>query len=164
MAVKQAFRIAPRADIAFWADDRWIEWERPDLAGSPIPLKVSTLKPAPDLAPYVRFIASTRRYIGETRLSLDPAMIGGWCSGTGAVNLAFLFGPARIVLLGFDATGGSWHQGRRDSGDGPRPATIYTFRSMAPSLREQGCEVINATPGSAIDAFPTADPAQFLTG
>jgi hypothetical protein len=89
-------------------------------------------------------------------LSRDPAVIHtGGNSGYQAINLMYHFGVSRIVLLGYDMNGGHWH------GKHPRNLSnvhdfsnwISRFRALSADL---DIEVINCTPGTALDAFPTA--------
>jgi len=88
--------------------------------------------------------------------STDPSVIHyGSNSGFQAVNLAILFGGARIVMVGFDMRGthffGSHPKPLRD----PRsfPTFIRAFDEAARRL-PPGVEIINATPGSALGCFP----------
>ena len=81
--------------------------------------------------------------------------------GAGAINLAYLFGCRRILLLGFDMKLGPngerhWHA------DHPKPLVQnqtfeewrHKFQAIAKDLKAAKCEVINCTPGSALEAFP----------
>lgn len=81
-------------------------------------------------------------------------------SGFGAINLAYLFGCRRILLLGFDMreVGGKkhWHP------DHPKPCVqnmpfkewLFKSVALARDLKAAGCEVINCTPGSALTVWP----------
>lgn len=89
-------------------------------------------------------------------MSRDPELIyTGGNSGYQAINLAWHFGAARILLLGYDMRPGHWH------GKHPRPLSNYSpyeewvrrFRLLAGDL---DIPVVNCTPGSALDAFPMA--------
>lgn len=80
-------------------------------------------------------------------------------SGHGAICLTYLLGAARIVLLGFDGrANGNWYHN-------PKPAAEKTFisrfrpgiESTLKPLREQGVELVNATPGSSLE-LPISDP------
>jgi hypothetical protein len=92
--------------------------------------------------------------------STDPAVIHyGHSSGFQAVNLAILFGAKRIVLVGFDMrkVGGSSHY----FGEHAKPlrnpssfgAFIRAFEAAAKAM-PPGVTIENATPGSALRAFP----------
>ncbi len=87
-------------------------------------------------------------------LSSGPTGTPG-CSGYVAMNLAAQMGARTIVLLGYD-----FHEDYRyffSDAPYPRvrvPEVIRSFREVAPWYRDNGIEVLNANPGSAIDAFP----------
>ena len=81
--------------------------------------------------------------------------------GAGAINLAYLFGVRRILLVGYDMKLGPagekhWHP------DHPKPLVQsqtfdewkHKFQVFAKELKAAGCEVINCTPGSALEVFP----------
>lgn len=78
-----------------------------------------------------------------------------------AINLAYLFGCRRILLLGADMKLGlngerHWHP------DHPSPLMqgqdfsgwIHKFNHLAVDLKKVECEVINCSPGSALTCFP----------
>lgn len=77
------------------------------------------------------------------------------CSGYVALNLAAQLGARRIVLIGYD-----FHDSYTyffDDRPFPRrdvPGVRASFRAVAPHYAQLGIEVLNASPGSAIDAFP----------
>ena len=91
------------------------------------------------------------------------------CSGFGAVNLAYLFGCRRILLIGMDMKLGPkgerhWHK------DHPAPLVqnqpfgewLHKSQVLARDLEESGTEVINCTPGSALTCFKTAELGEAL--
>ena len=86
-----------------------------------------------------------------------------------AVNLAFLFGCRRILLLGADMKLGPngekhWHP------DHPGPLMqaqvfsdwLHKFEALAKDLKREGCMVVNCTPGSALTCFPMSTIAKEL--
>jgi acetyl-CoA acetyltransferase len=83
----------------------------------------------------------------------------GGNSGYQAINLAYMLGAARIVLLGFDmqATGGKthWH-GDHPAGLG-NPSDfsgmIKAFDALAEDLKMMGVKVINSTTTTALRCF-----------
>lgn len=102
-------------------------------------------------------------------LSLLPDEISGSTSGYAALNLAVLKQAKRIVLLGFDygLIDGRhhyhdaywWHHKANDQSWG---AWAKRFDDAAPLLKERGIEVINASPHSAVTAFPKMTIEQAL--
>ncbi len=88
----------------------------------------------------------------------------GRTSGHVAISLAVTMGAARIVMLGFDMrleAGRSHYHDRYKRG--PDDPAIYV-REFLPSFegwhragRAAGCEIVNATPDSAVIEFPHVD-------
>lgn len=115
----------------------------------------------------------------ERGLSADPSYVHhGHGSGFTLVNLAYLMGAERIVLLGYDLKYAKDYDGKaRQVGSTPRhffgeyPSSMQHWPSVMVrggvhvqlvdlyrSVKDQGLvEVINCTPGSAIDCFPRID-------
>ena len=109
-------------------------------------------------------------------LSPDPMVVHhGHGSGYTMVNLAFLQGAERIILLGYDLKYAADYDGKaRQVGSSPRhyfgeyPSSMQHWPSVQVkdgvhvelldlyrSVAEQGAvEILNATPDSAIDCFP----------
>ena len=84
-------------------------------------------------------------------------------SGYQAINLAYLWGAAKIILLGFDmqATGGKVHFfGDHKQGlcNGPAFENIAPkFTPLAKDLKKEGVEVINCTRKTALTCFKRQD-------
>lgn len=104
---------------------------------------------------------------GRDGLSVDARGIcNGRNSGYQAVNIAVLAGAQRIILLGYD---GRVIDGKTHCFPGGHPDKTHgglyakEYRSMVEPLRKLGVEVLNCTPGSAIDAFPKVDLCRALT-
>ena len=121
-------------------------------------------------------------WIGEKNrpgLSTDPAYVHhGHGSGYTLVNLAYLFGAKRIILLGYDLRYAPDYNGReRKIGSMPRhyfgeyPSLMqhwpkqkvrngvhFELVELYRTVADQGLvEIVNATPGSAIDCFERRD-------
>lgn len=87
----------------------------------------------------------------------------GGNSGYQAINLAFLFGITRVILVGFDMKkdGSKVHffgnHPYHLKNGGPTETTISqwvnNFIKLAADLREEGVEVINATRETALTCF-----------
>jgi hypothetical protein len=92
-------------------------------------------------------------------LGLKEVQVNG-NSGFGAINLAFLFGCRKIVLLGFDMQPGP-HGKKHHHVDHPAPLVqhlafgewLHKSQVLARDLKAAGCVVLNATPGSALTVF-----------
>ena len=123
----------------------------------------------------VNWIAETNR----PGLSTDPDVIHhGHGSGFSLVSMAHRSGADRIILLGYDMKYAPDYDGvQQQEGSTPRhyfgeyPSSMQHWPSVCiqggvhtelvglyRSIKEQGLvEVINCTPGSAIDCFPYMD-------
>ena len=161
IAVNDAgLHMAPWADILFWADKRWLDWNHGNLDLHVGQWKVARRPPHIATHHDVKWIDFLPR-----SLSLDPWRVGGWCGGSSAVNLAFLLGANPIVLLGFDMRPGNWH----DNHQKPplqgqhRDKFIPAMESMATQLLKFGTTVLNASPRSALRCFPFADIDELLS-
>lgn len=99
-------------------------------------------------------------------LSDDPRYIHGLNSGFGALNLAYLKRARKVVLLGFDGTdSGHWHSPYSWATPGSGGQDVKAYLQAQQQCQLAGVEVLNASPGSAITAFPiiTHDVALGLT-
>ncbi len=97
-------------------------------------------------------------------LSPKPSQThGGGNGGYQACNIAYHLGAARILLLGFDMHDGGgkvhWH-GRHEDLNNPDAVNygswLAAYPALARDLKAKGVEVINCSPGSALDCFPKA--------
>ena len=161
--------LAPWCDVLHWCDGRWLEWnvDRVGLhCGSYKICRHSrdgrTPNCPPDVSERIPSVldAFEVRHIekfGNVPLSQDPTKTSGVCAGGSAINLAFLFGAVSIVLLGFDMQPtGQWHEQHRVPSK-PfhyQQHKVPAIERMARPLRSLGIEVLNATPGSALECFP----------
>lgn len=163
IAIKGAWRFVPWADALYGIDVPW--WIANKGAAEFGGLKFT---PSPSAARAFR-LHQTRLKSGA-RIILDPPLTlgcglkhGGGHSGWQAINLAIQFGSRQIVLVGFEMTlahgarfnGGGAGVGRADAKriDGWRremDAAIDQFTGI-------DCDVLNATPGSALRAYPKVD-------
>lgn len=83
------------------------------------------------------------------------------CSGYAALNLAWQYGARRIVLFGFDF--GDHYTYWFDDTPHKRRHTHtvrQSFVHVAPYYQRHGVEIINASPGSYIKAFPIVSHAE----
>jgi len=162
IAINDAWRLAPWADVLYGCDWRW--WVKhggvPGFAG--IKVSLSNSRGHLDEYPEIRLLENT----GVDRLEPRPnGLRTGHNGGFQAINLAVHFGARRILLLGYDMKAGDG--GRThwfgDHADWPTRPTIYAtamlphFAGLAAALRDAGVEAINCTPDSALTVFPIQD-------
>ena len=91
-----------------------------------------------------------------------PGVIGdGGNSGFQALNIAVQFGARKIILVGFDMrldAGVHWHgkhpRGLNNPGDHNLVRWRKALNGAAPRLAELGVAVVNASPISALTAYP----------
>lgn len=87
-------------------------------------------------------------------------------SGAQAINLSYLLGATRIILLGYDmgATGNSHWFGDHQKGlrNGNYGQYVETFTRLAEDLKRAGVEVINCTRRTALHQFKQAELSTVL--
>jgi hypothetical protein len=156
IAVNDAYRLAPWADVLYAADHAWwaqnmryVEacftgdcWTQSVTASA----KYSILKR----------VQLTR----EPGISHDPMTIhSGGHSGYQALNLAYLMGANRIILLGYDCqrTGGEDHWFGRHEGPLNQGMDVAewarAYDAASDELWRAGITVVNCSRESAITAF-----------
>lgn len=157
IAINDAVRLAPWADLLYFCDEQWYRWHETEVRefeGMKATLENFALR---DEVPGLACLAKR----GEAGLCAEPdGLHTGSNSGFQAINLAVHLGARKIVLLGYDmkAKAGQAHW----FGDHPVPTVktlwkdlfIPAFRTLADPLKRRGVEVVNATPDSALDVFP----------
>jgi len=155
IAVGNAVRLAPWADVLYACDPGW--WRH---AGAPQGFGGIRVALRPVELPNVWWLADRR----EDGLDEDPRYLSsGGNSGHQALNLAWHLGAARIALLGYDMQFAP--DGRRHwFGDHPRGLTNphddtlarwrRAFPAIAADLAARGVAVINASRATALDCFP----------
>jgi len=176
IAVNQSHKIAPFAEVCFFADCSW--WHRfgeRELLGFS-GLKVTTC---------IKLLGVKGVKVCRKQTSPAGLVFGGgalsWnrSSGACAINLAVALGAKRIVLLGFDMRDvgerAHWHDdyapiqqkvlrlvGRARKVEAPYSKFLISFAAIARDAERRRIEIVNATPGSAIREFPIVDPGILL--
>lgn len=103
------------------------------------------------------------RNTGQHGYDPDPtALRTGQNGGYQALHLAVHMGARRVLLLGYDMKRSSPTHWFGDHPEGlnnhsPYRDFLRAFPTIVEPLRELGVEVINCTPGSALEAFPRMD-------
>jgi hypothetical protein len=157
VAINDAVRFIPFADVAFTIDTVWIDKRVAVLeafAG-----EIVAVVPADYKCPIAR--ARLLRRVNAVKMSArgDSLSTGG-NSGFAALAMALMRGASRVLLLGYDMSGaGHFHGGyrwRSRFGAQHYPIWAERFHSLAGLAQLTGAEVINCNRGSAITAFPFA--------
>jgi hypothetical protein len=160
IAVNDAYRLLPHADVLYACDAKWWEVHKgcPDFAGERWSSHEAGGSNDKTIAARDYGLHLVPGRSGDA-FRTDGMVAYGGNSGFQAVNLAILFGAVRIVLVGFDMreTGGKRHF----FGDHPRPLRnggcfrrwAERFATAARQL-PSGVEIVNATLNSGITCFP----------
>lgn len=171
-ACNDAFRLAPDCSLLHACNYQWWDSRWPEVKD--LPARKTTI-----------FEDTARKYGIEyvpgqwfSGLSDSPLISYGHSAGYQLLNLAYHKEPARIVLLGYDMRFAADYDGKaRKVGSQPRhffgeyPPELQHWPSVKVrdgvhfelvdlyrSVAKQGfVEIINCTPGSAIDCFPSCD-------
>lgn len=172
LAINDAYRIAPGADLCYFADSEWWNWHKakPDFisfTGEKCSIQNSGMN-IEDGA--VHLLRNKNFPANGTGLSLDPEyLVTGGNSGYQALNLAVLAGAATIILLGYDGREPAKGKPTHWFGDHPRrePDSVFalyrkSFKDGAKAIKAAGVRVINCSPDSAVDAFEKMELEQAL--
>ena len=165
IAINDAYKLAPHADILYACDRKWWDLHRgaEDFKGYKLqhefdvrPDDSSILKPYPG----IDMILSSGEYGWDDR---DDRIRTGGNSGYQALQIAIKLGATTIGLLGYDmhAEGENSHWfGEHPGGDGD-PAKYNKWIERFPDIKkaadEKGVKIYNCTPNSALDCFPRCD-------
>lgn len=164
LAINDAYRLAPWADALYACDGKWWGWHPSAVAFAGIKI-TQDLRTAQAHAgvQYIECVKGDRHSGHKQATGLSRAkhkIHGGQNGGYQAINLAYLFGAARIVLLGYDMRDmdrkSHWfgdHPNKMPS-NGKYLRWIEFYKTIAAQLPELGIEIINCTPGSALKCFP----------
>jgi hypothetical protein len=162
IAINDAVRLAPWADVLYAADsDWWREYEgMPAFEGSKYGIANPNRK-KDAWPPDVRVLA----FAGYEGLTVDPAGLqaglrGGQNSGYQAIGLAVHLGATRILLLGYDLEPAADGQTHFFGQHPPRLRKHSPYRLMARSfdmlvepLAQLGVTVINCSRTTALTCF-----------
>lgn len=165
IAVNDAYRLAPWADVLYFADARWQGWHKDIPEFQHFPGERITIEQADgveallkDPAYYV--LRNRSRMPDAPHLSVEPThLCTGSNSGYQAINLAYLAGAKRILLLGFDCR--VIDKKTHWFGDHKIPTPVSWLGTLQPKfswlqleLTKRNVEVVNCSPGTALHSFP----------
>lgn len=156
IVINTSFRIAPWADLLYACDKRWWDKHYDEVLASGFGGERWTTE---DFSGAKRITSERLPGLGKR-----PGIIRqGMQSGYQAMNLAWMAGATKLILLGFDCKPDGkkehWHGDHPHGMNAKNPynAWVKNFEALAADLNQEGCEVINATPFSAIEVFPKMD-------
>jgi hypothetical protein len=147
-------------DISFF-DSRWYWWNRNEFLrfqGWKITTNNHPEKFDVSGEPDVK-VVQVRRY---QCFDKDPRYIAtNKSSGAGAINVAYHLGAKEVVLLGFDmrrvGDRKNWCEDRNEiTNPNPYPGMLPVFPKIKKVADQIGLKIVNATPGSKIECFPSA--------
>ena len=148
-AVNNTYQLAPWADVLYACDKEWWDTYKPDFKGE----KWTINKDACE-----KYGLNHIDYDSQLIFSDKDIIATGNNSGFQAMNLAYLHGYKRIILLGFDYMNSGQHFfGRHPHGLNKSPDMrrwVKHMRKAQPIMESLGIEVINCTRETAIDCFP----------
>lgn len=154
IAVNDAYRLAPWADVLYAADAKWWRVHLPNLGGF-----AGLMVGAQEGIEFPRVHVIRHDRAGEKSKFDDPGFVQGNNSGAEALQLAYhMNGGAPIVALGCDC------RGRHFFGNHPPPlntngsAVSYAwgFEHVGRHLAARGVRVVNCSPISALTCFEKA--------
>lgn len=155
--MKDTWRLLPKADVLYGCDEHW--WEHHiEKINDECTAELWTQ------CPIAQSRYNLNRIEGESKTGLGKKKLHfGGNSGYQAVNLAFLFGATKIILVGFDMqrTNDKIHffgaHPYHRNGGGPTAQLLKkwceNFSVMAQDLSQENVEVINASKNSALTCF-----------
>ena len=171
IAINDAFRLYPEADMLFFGDTKWYWWNREDIKTFKglkvtcdrrrVPSKVDDGKEIYPPVNGVPDINIVRHGNNWGVCSEDNRKIFfNSSSGGAAIGLAWRLGATKVVLVGYDMRlvkgERNWRRHPNQS-SGPQKGYenfLRPFDAIAADAKRLKLEIVNATPGSGLDHFP----------
>lgn len=170
IGVNDAYRLAWWVDLLFAADLKWWRWHIEAVAEKLAWWsRCATIDPLVPASWGVQLLRNAGRGDGPGETAVHPdrdTVYTGASSASMAVQIAAKAGAKRVLLLGIDCKPGP--DGRMHwFGDHPVTTPAYVFeRYQVPCWRALAAaidiEVINCTPGTALDVFPKMQLSEAL--
>lgn len=160
-----------RCNVVLSMDRLWTEARWPQLAkrAGPTWIRRSALKNIDDRPAWLKVFECD---VGSAELAGAEDRLNGGNSGFCALALAYRMRPRQILLWGFDMRAGPdgrnyWYPAYcwapKGGGSNSRyKPWVAQFAAAARTLAAAGIAVLNASPSSAIDAFPKVAPEEVL--
>lgn len=171
ITINDTYRLAPWADLVYACDGTW--WRARRAENGPTNFEAAlaagvshTRLWTQDVKAAEEFKLNLIRSTAGSGLSKKQGLIHqGMNSGYQCLNIAYLTGARRVILLGYDCHGKHWHP------DHPAPLSnrlphaqwITKFGPLARDLAAEGVTVTNCSPGTALRMFQVGDLRELLT-
>jgi hypothetical protein len=164
IAIKEAVRLRPDADVLFVAAEKRVDI-LPDLLKVFTGRYVIARNKVP--ATYPDSVKRVCRTKDHTQLCTRPDHVCGYDCGTSAINVAYHFGATEIVLLGMDMQGNRWCNGEFDHPmphipDDHHARHISVLPDIAKDATRKGIRIVNCSPTSRVTAFERQPLGAFL--
>lgn len=167
LVINDNYLLAPWADLHYFCDHRWWEWHRNRkewAAFEGLRIKMLVNEDEDSEIAGAKFVKNMGWDKPKRGIYPEPdGLYTGRNSGYQAINLAVHLGVKRMLLLGYDMQAKSSAQSHW-FGDHPIPTSwnsykgwAKNFHALVPDLKARSIEVVNCTPGSAIECFPKMD-------
>jgi hypothetical protein len=149
----------PYADCLIAGDQRWWSWRHQEVAAQFKGKYIFAWKPVP-ATPGLNVIQLQHK---TGIVSHDPRSVSACNTGQGAINIAYLFGASRILLLGYDmrVINGqhNWHKRHLKPTGEKRYKDVFSpaIEKAGKEIEKKGVTIINCTVNSALTCFPYQD-------
>ena len=173
MGINNAYQITDKLKYHYACDTKWWRWAYSNGKGAPpFPPQEHTEKYSLNDEGRPKTRGKDDGWPGVYQMKMGnrqglskewPILCWGGNSGYQAINLAYLLGYERILLLGYDMkerNGNShWHrdhnfQGSTNPCAGTFSGWLRDFKTLAEAIRHTGVKVINCTRDTALHCFP----------
>lgn len=179
ITINDSWRILPTADYLYFCDKKWWQYHQDRNLRSldnkfsfhDLIYKGFWVKGGPGFNDHPQVHALS--FCGQVGLSEDPrGLCHGSNSGYAAINLAYLLGAKKIILLGYDmdfvGSVTHWHREPREEPNEFRKtltnSMLPLFSYLMDPLEAAGVQVINANPNSALTCWPRMELQEALNG
>jgi len=165
VAVNNAWKVAPWADVLYYGDCNWLRMPGNEEGTRSFGGIVVTRCQNHSTRPWIKVV--THHTAARVGISTDPTRLHWhFSSGAAAINLAVLLGAGKLILMGFDMRDvdgcRNWHKDYPQAKRNVFPNFMRGFPGIAAHLEKLGIPCVNATPGSALTAFPIVTPEEVL--
>lgn len=154
IAVKHSALVCPAADVLFWAGRRFHR-EEPHVIAAHRGLLLVKRTVDPEVPGWIHQVKRSP----SPAFSTSPDLLGGFCAGGSAINLAFHLGAREIILLGYDFDGRHWLASHPlvEAPEEHHQRHMAAIGTMAEPLSKAGVRVVNCSPQSRLACFPKGD-------